>query len=104
MTSLNDLTGKTLKRVKTTQAGNIFTDGSITCLLKPTNRAFDGVSKKPVYYLSAISNGKSTYLSGMFETGDNTTFSADYKDALGLKRIVLISFADEGKTMSVRAA
>lgn len=104
MTTLNDLTGKTLKRVKTTQAGNIFTDGNIVCLLKPTDRTFDGKSKKPVYYLSAIANGKSEYLSGMFKTANDAVFSADYKDPLGLKHIVLIEFADEGQTMTVRAA
>lgn len=104
MTTLNDLNGRTLKRVKVTQSGNIFSDGKITCLLKPTNREFEGKSKKPVYYLSAIANGKSEYLSGMFKTANDAVFSADYKDVLGLKHIVLIEFADEGKTMSVRAA
>lgn len=102
--TLNDLNGLTLNRVKTTQSGNIFSNGKITCLLKPTNRDFEGKSKKPVYYLSALSGGKSEYLSGMFRTANDAVFSADYKDALGLKHIVLIEFADEGKTMTVRAA
>lgn len=104
MMLLSNLVGKTLNRVKTTQAGNIFSDGKITCLLKPTDRAFEGKSKKPVYYLSAISGGKSTYLSGMFQTANDAVFSADYKDAIELKHIVLIEFIDQGKTMTVRAA
>lgn len=102
--TLNDLKGLTLNRVKTTQSGNIFSNGKITCLLKPTDRAFDGKSKKPVYYLSVLSGGKSLYLSGMFPTSRDMVFSADFKDALGIKHIVLIEFADKGKTMSVRAA
>ena len=102
--TLNDLKGLTLNRVNTTQSGNIFSNGKITCLLKPTDRTFDGKSKRPIYYLSALSGGKSEYLSGMFATASDMVFSADFKDALGIKHIVLIEFADEGKTMSVRAA
>lgn len=104
MTTLNDLKGLTLNRVKTTQAGNIFTDGKITCLLKPTDRAFEGTSRKPAYYLSALSGGKSQYLSGMFKTSDDLVFSADFKDALGIKHIVHIVFGNNGKTMTVRSA
>ncbi|MGZ8262474.1 MAG: hypothetical protein ACXWTU_05860 [Methylotenera sp.] len=104
MTTLNDLTNKTLKRVKITQGGNVFTDGKLTCLLKPTNRDFASKTKKPVYYLSAIANGKSEYLSGMFRTSNDAVFNADFKDALGLKHIVLIECADQGQLMTVRAA
>lgn len=104
MTTLNDLKGLTLNRVKITQSGNIFTDGKTTCLLKATDRDFDGKSKKPVYYLSALSGGKSQYLSGMFKTSDDLVFSADFKDGLGIKHIVHIVFGNDGKTMTVRAA
>lgn len=102
--TLKDLTDKTLFRIKTTQVGNIFSDGKVTCLLKPTNRQFDGVSKKPVYYLSAIANGRAEYLSGMFETANNHVFSADYKDGLGIKHIVMIEFAEQGSKLTVRAS
>ena len=104
MTDLSNLINHDLKLVNVTNAGNIFTDGNITCLLKPTNRNFNGKSKKPVYYLSAIDNGKSTYLSGLFATNDSQVFSADYKDGIGMKHIVKIRFADAGKSMTVQAA
>ncbi|MCX7087953.1 MAG: hypothetical protein NTV00_07865 [Methylococcales bacterium] len=89
------------KLVKVAQAGNIFSGGKITCLLKPVNRDYQGTTKKPVYYLSVIENGLSQYLSGLFATGDDMVFSADYKDSLGVKHIVRIAFADGGKALTI---
>jgi len=106
MTDLSDLINHDLKLVNVTNSGNIFTDNGnkITCLLKPTNRSFKGKKKKPVYYLSLIKNDKATYLSGLFATNDSQVFSADYKDGIGMKHIVMICFANAGKSMTVRAA
>lgn len=101
--TLNDLINKTLKLVKTTQAGNIFTFDKLTVLLKPVNRDFLGKSKKPLYYLSAIENGKAEYLSGLFATNDDATFSGDYKDGIGLKHIVHVVFAAGGAEFTVKA-
>lgn len=100
--NLQNLIGQELNLVKTTNSGNIFVSkNKVACLLKPVNRDYSGVIKKPLYYLSAIEGGRSTYLSGLFATDDNSMFSADYKDTIGLKHLVKIQFADDGKRMII---
>lgn len=104
MASLNELCGIEFKLQKVTQGGNIFTGNGKVCLLKPVNREYKGTVKKPQYYLSVIESGRSEYLTGLFATNDSSVFSGDYKDALGVKHIVKVSFADSGKAMLVKAA
>lgn len=104
MANLKDLTGINFKLVNTTQAGNIFAGDNQTLLLKPVNREYSGTIKKPQYYLNLLLNGKSEYLSGLFSTNNDMVFSADYKDALGIKHIVKIAFADAGKALMIKAA
>jgi hypothetical protein len=101
MATLQDLIGINFDLVNTTQAGNIFVGDKITCLLKPVNRDYSGTIKKPVYYLNLMDKGKNDYLSGLFATNDDMVFSADYKDALGIKHIVLITFSDAGKSLQI---
>jgi hypothetical protein len=101
MSNIKDLIGINFNLVKTTQAGNIFAGNKITCLLKPVNRAYAGTIKKPQYYLSVIESGRSEYLSGLFATNNDMVFSADYKDGLGIKHLVKISFADAGQAMAI---
>jgi len=101
MSNIKDLIGINFNLVKTTQAGNIFAGNKITCLLKPVNREYKGTVKKPQYYLSVIESGRSEYLSGLFATNDAMTFSADYKDGLGIKHLVKIAFGDAGKRMAI---
>jgi hypothetical protein len=103
MTSIKELIDIDFKLVKTTQAGNIFSGNKITCLLKPVNREYQGTIKKPQYYLSVIESGRSEYLSGLFATNDSMTFSADYKDLLGMKHLVKIAFGDAGQSMKIHA-
>jgi len=100
---MKHLIGKTFQLVKVTQAGNIFAVDRITLLLKPVNRTYNDKTKKPLYYLSEIKNGTSSYLSGLFATDNETVFSGDYKDGLGMKHIVHIRFSDVGKRFSVVA-
>jgi hypothetical protein len=104
MAKLSDLQGLSLKLVNCTTTGNIFSGGGFTCLLKEVNREYRGTIKKPVYYLASILNGHSEYLSGLFATGDPCTFSADYKDAIGIKKLVKVIFADSGETMTIEAS
>lgn len=87
---------------KVYRGGNIVT-GNV-CLLKPVNREYSGTSKKPQYYLNLLLNGRSEYLTGLFATHDDTVFNGDYRDALGIKHIVKVSFADSGKAMAIKAA
>lgn len=101
MATLQALLGKDFNLVKSTQAGNIFAGFNQTLLLKSVNRDYVGVLKKPLYYLNRIEKGKSEYLSGLFATHDETVFSADYKDTLGMKHIVRIAFTDGGKQLKV---
>ena len=102
MSALHELIGTRFERIKITNAGNIYVSPTKkTCLLKPTDRVFDGASKKPIYYLSSLEQGKSTYLSGLFATDDPSTFSCDYLDALCMKHIVKIRFSDGGKVMTI---
>lgn len=104
MATLQNLLGKTFNLVKSTQAGNIFSGFNQTLLLKPVNRDYGGKTKKPLYYLNSLENGKSEYLTGLFATANDVVFSGDYKDSLGLKHIVKVVFSDSGKTMTVKAA
>jgi len=101
MSNIKDLIDIDFKLVKTTQAGNIFSGNKITCLLKPVNREYKGTVKKPQYYLSVIESGRSEYLSGLFATSNDMVFSADYKDGLGIKHLVKISFGDAGQSMTI---
>jgi hypothetical protein len=101
MAKLSDLQGKTLKLVNCTTLGNIFAGAGVTCLLKEVDRSYKGTIKKPVYYLNLLLDGKSQYLSGLFATGNPAIFSADYKDAIVMKKIVKIIFADSGDTMTI---
>lgn len=103
MATLQTLLGKDFALVKSTQVGNIFVGFNQTLLLKPVNRDYAGTIKKPLYYLNRIEKGKSEYLTGLFATSNETVFSGDYKDALGLKHIVKVCFADSGKLLKVTA-
>lgn len=104
MTGLNELQSIKFSLVKSTTLGNIFAGDGKTCLLKPVNREYNGTAKKPLYYLNLLTNGKSTYLSGLFATGDSETFSADYRDKVGMKHLVKIRFTDAGKQMTIDGA
>lgn len=104
MATLNDLCGINFTLQKATQGGNIFIGEKHVCLLKPVNREYTGTIKKPLYYLNLLMNGKSEYLTGLFATNDESIFSGDYKDALGIKHIVKLYFADAGKAMQIKAA
>jgi hypothetical protein len=104
MTKLNDLCGINFTLQKATQGGNIFTGNKHVCLLKPVNRDYIGTIKKPLYYLNLLMNGKSEYLTGLFATNDESIFSGDYKDTLGIKHIVKLHFSDAGKSMQIKAA
>lgn len=101
MATLQVLLGKDFNLVKTTQAGNIFSGFNQTLLLKPVNRDYAGTVKKPLYYLNRIEKGKSEYLTGLFATRDESIFSGDYKDGIGLKHMVKVCFADGGKQLKV---
>ena len=103
MATLQVLLGKDFNLVKTTQAGNIFAGFNQTLLLKPVNRDYAGTVKKPLYYLNRIEKGKSEYLTGLFATHDETVFSGDYKDGIGLKHMVKVCFSDGGKQLKVSA-
>jgi len=100
---MKDLIGKTFTLAKVTQSGNIFVSSKTTLLLKPVNRDYGDKTKKPLYYLSEIKNGKSAYLSGLFATNNEHVFSCDHKDMLGMKHIVHIRFSDAGKRFVVVA-
>jgi hypothetical protein len=103
-TTLSALCGIEFKLVKATQAGNIFADSNRNVLLlKAVNRDYRGTIKKPIYYLNKLEKGRSEYLTGLFATNDETVFSGDYKDSLGLKHLVKVCFADGGKLLKVTA-
>ena len=102
MTSLREFIGYNLKLIKTTKNGNVFSDSKHRiCLLKPVNREFTGVKKKPVFYIQSLDQGKATYLSGLFETNEHLVYSGDYKDALGFKHLVHVSFSPDAKTIKI---
>ena len=100
--NLSNLTGKKFNRIKTTAGGNIYSDGDLICYLKPVTTSRQTKNKKPVYYLSLLDNGHSTYLSGLFKTDSDAVFSADYSDSLAVKHMVKIIFSDTGETMDVQ--
>jgi hypothetical protein len=104
MSNLKDLCNIKFTLQKSTTAGNIFSGNGKTCLLKAVNREYMGKIKKPVYYLSLLEKNSAQYLSGLFTTADPQVLSGDYRDALGIKHIMLVSFAEAGKAMSLKAA
>lgn len=104
MTSLNDFLNTELKLKKVTKGGNIFSNGNKTCLLKPVNREYKGVKKKPIYFIESLENGKATYLSGLFKTNERFVFSGDFKDELGLKHLVKLKFSEDAQTIQIKAA
>ena len=89
--------------VKSTQAGNIYSDSKQTVLLKPVNREYGANTKKPLYYLNLLENGKAAYLTGLFATNDENVFSGDFKDGIGVKHIVKLIFSNGGKGMMLVA-
>jgi hypothetical protein len=103
MATLQNLLGKNFNLVKSTQAGNIYAGSNQTLLLKEVNREYSGAAKRPLYYLNRIEKGKSEYLTGLFATSDSKVFSGDWKDAIGLKHMVKVKFADGGKLLKVTA-
>ena len=80
--------------IKSYPGGNIFAGGNQTVLLKPVNREYSGTVKKTHYYLNLLLNGCSEYLTVLFATNDAGVFSGNHKDALGIKPIMKVSFAD----------
>ena len=103
MATLKDLCNIEFGLVKSTQAGNIYSGNKQTVLLKPVNREYGANTKKPVYYLNLIEKGKAAYLTGLFATNDESVFSGDYKDIIGVKHIVKLIFSDGGKAMTLQA-
>jgi len=96
------LKATTLDLIKNTQAGNIYSNPEKEIyLLKPTDRAFDGKVKKPIYYISKIINQKSNYITGLFSTNNPTIFSGDERDTFGVKKVFLFELSEAGKTLKI---
>lgn len=91
-----------LTLLKNTQKGNLYTSSEKELFfLKPCDRLFEGKPKKPQYYISKIDGQKSVYLTGLFATENQSIFSGDQKDPLGVKKIFLFEFLDAGKKLKI---
>jgi hypothetical protein len=65
--------------------------------VRSVDREYQSVKKKPKMYMMFKSpNGHFKFVSGLFDTADNKTFSFDEKNEVGIKEFYRCQFLDEG--------
>ena len=71
--------------------------------VKPVNREYAGIKKKPVYFMSKYNPAtkKFDYMSGLFRTSEERVFSWDLKDELGIKILQVCQFSENGDTITL---
>lgn len=91
--------GVILKRVK----GGVYSDETgQKYLLRPVDRDYLGVKKKPVYFIDRLTDeGKAKYMSGLFPTKKEGVYSYDIKDKYGIKIYMIARFKDDGATIEL---
>ena len=71
--------------------------------IKPVNREYTGIKKKPVYFMSRYNPAtkKFDYISGLFRTKEEKVFSWDRKDELGIKILQVCQFTETGESITL---
>lgn len=95
-----------LKLEKVTGKGNFYVSEADQSkyLLRVVDRQYQGVTKKPVYYMSKVRGSKSEFISGLFPTKDPDTFSYDEKNNIGMKVFKVAIFKDQGQVLELNTA
>jgi hypothetical protein len=57
--------------------------------------------KSPKYFLQSIQSGKARYISGVFPTKQESLFSLDVKDDLGIKVFYKMIITDAGESIKI---
>lgn len=68
-------------------------------LLRSVDKVYK-TKRKPKYYLTG-EKGKTGYLSGLFPTKNDSIYSMDMRDSLGVKIIYDCTFIDSGKRLRI---
>ena len=92
--------GVILKRVK----GGVYIDETTgqKYLLRPVDRDYLGVKKKPIYYIDRLTDeGKAKYMSGLFPTKKEGVYSYDIKDKYGIKIYMIAKIGNDGETIEL---
>ena len=92
--------GVILKRVK----GGVYSDETTgqKYLLRPVDRDYEGVKKKPIYFIDRLTDeGKVKYMSGLFPTKNENIYSYDIKDRFGIKIYMIARFKDDGAVIEL---
>jgi len=92
--------GVILKRVK----GGVYIDETTgqKYLLRPVDRDYEGVKKKPIYFIDRLTDeGKAKYMSGLFPTKNDDIYSYDIKDRFGIKTYMIARFKDDGAVIEL---
>jgi hypothetical protein len=73
--------------------------------VRPVNREYAGNTKKPVYFISRYNktSKRFEYISGLFKTKQERTFSYDLKDDLGIKVLQVCQFSEGGDTITLQS-
>ena len=77
-----------------------YSDGSGSLFrLVPVDREYK--KKRPVYYLQRIRDRKAEYITGLFKTSQESVFSGDVKDALGVKMYLRVEALNSGEALEI---
>lgn len=71
-------------------------------LLSVVTRCYQGIRKKPVYYLSQWQAGRWSYVSGLFQTKQDGVYSYDTRDNFGVRRLSTCLIGEGGQTMTLQ--
>jgi hypothetical protein len=86
-----------LTLTKRTSKGNFFKSDKGEYWLRNVDRKYEGRRKKPVYYLSEITESGTSFISGFFSTKDPSIFSFDVKNNVGMKEFMTAQFCEQGE-------
>ena len=94
-----------MKRYDRTSSGFYENESGEKLAVRPVNREYSANTKKPVYFLSRYNkkSKKFDYLSGMFHTNQDRTFSWDLKDELGIKVLQVCQFSENGDSITLQS-
>jgi hypothetical protein len=86
-----------------TNKGNFFESEKGVYWLRNADREFKGVKNKPLYYLSKKNGKELNFISGFFPTREETIFSYDVKNNVGMKQFMCAEFRDNGNQIILSA-
>ena len=83
--------------------GNFYQGDKNNYLLKPADREFKNCSHKPEYYLLKKVGNDMKFVSGFFKTREDSTYSYDVKTTIGVKKMMLAEFENNGDKLTLRS-